>query len=142
MGRKLKPTRPKVLDQEKMKRQLENYEPKAQSRTSDSEISQVTTIAGMCELLARRPDIELDARVMGFSESGIHFGVPIGKQKFLETVGSSNPPKINFQRFREQFNDSLNSSIQSGYGASNTGLVGSDFVPLLGGPFNHQQYII
>lgn len=141
MGRKLKTVQPRVRKNKLIEKQLDSYEPSLPENRGD-EFWDVNSIPAMCELLARRKDVELDARVMAISEAGaLSYGHRISKEKFLEHAGDRSP-RINFSKLRESgFNDSLNSSIQAGYGSSNDGLVGSDYVPLLGGPFYHQQYI-
>lgn len=143
--RALKPS-DKVLTSE----ELNKYEPNIDLRETTDDFWKVKTVPEMMELLEKRADIDIDARVMGMNKGQPIFGVKMDKKSFLEAAGSTATPNINLRemqyaaptlKFKENFNDSDNASAGFGYGISNAGLVGSDFVPLLGGPFNHQQYI-
>jgi len=79
-------------------------------------------------LLEKDKNVEIDARVIGFSE-GTATTRKLNKKQFLEACKSE--PKIRLKESGDSFlidNDSGN------------GLIGQDFIPLLGGPFYKQNY--
>lgn len=90
----------------------------------------VHTTFEMLECLANRPDIELDAKVVG-----VHAGegvktLKIDKTKFIECFRGDSP----WDKVKLRETDTFASPFTAGYG------VGNDFTPLLGGPFFKNLY--
>lgn len=95
----------------------------------------VHTMAEMMECLDRT-DADAEGIFIEANSEGVYrFRRIKGKEKIKEAWKSNNRR----QKFREAriHEDSFDSSTAD----SNAGLVGDDFVPLLGGPFNKQPYL-
>ena len=91
----------------------------------------VRTVDELVQLMESDPTIEIDARVMGQTKSGFKHR-KLDRSEFIEAY-KNNSDKTKFKESVDFFNstDDLSSS----------GLVGQDFLPLLGGPFNKQLYL-
>lgn len=93
------------------------------------------TVHEMVECLERNPDVKLDARVLHVPRGT--GSKPIVKrmkrESFIETF------KTNEKRFREDY--AFDQDFFDGQTGPNQGLVGSDWIPILGGPFNKQLYL-
>jgi hypothetical protein len=92
------------------------------------------TVAEMMECLDRNPNVELDAQYLAINpKTGARQSFRVKKedrQKFIESY------KARETKFKES-----GSFDGDGYsGNVNQGLVGNDFVPLMGGPFDKQLY--
>lgn len=91
----------------------------------------VHTTSELVTLLERDENVEIDARVLALDPKtrGRKY-VRLDKKAFIEAVRRTNPK---LSALKESDFDSTSSDTSSGN-------VGSDFVPLLGGPFNKQTY--
>lgn len=101
-----------------------------------SNFRSVHTIPEIIACLEQNKDVEVEGLFLEADTSGNYRYRRInGKEKILETWKKNS----RLRRFREADNFATD-----GVGASagsNAGLVGDDFVPLLGGPFNKQPYL-
>lgn len=89
---------------------------------------EIHTTHEMIECLKSNPAVDIEARVLGWSNKGRGI-VKMGKAAFLESVKRRDSKKL-----RESIDN-----FATGDGAT-SGLIGEDFTPLLGGPFNKQLY--
>jgi len=95
----------------------------------------VKTFFEMVECLDKNKDVEIDARVMFYNfKEKKYESKRMGKEKFMQLFKESEKA---FAKFRET-NDNF---AQFDYPGANIGLVGDDFVPIQGGPFNKQLYL-
>jgi len=97
---------------------------------------QVKSIAEMVACLESNPDVGLDARVLAYNPETKQFGMKrVGREEFLEAYKNGDQ---NWQgvELREGGVDSFATDGDSG----TSGLIGQDFVPLLGGPFYKNLY--
>jgi hypothetical protein len=101
--------------------------------TPAKSIDEVHTCAELVHFAEKEKEVEIDARVLHLTDRGFE-KVRLDKSKFIETFKSNN---VTVEKFRESY-DAF--STDGGYGGSNAGLVGDDYIPLLGGPFNKQLY--
>jgi hypothetical protein len=90
--------------------------------------AQVHTTHEMVHALENNPDTDIDARILKYSKNKESYElVKLNKEQFLKT-------------FREgSSQDSFASD--SGGSSANSGLIGDDFTPILGGPFHKTLYI-
>jgi hypothetical protein len=88
----------------------------------------VRTVPELLALLERDSSVDIEARVMAVDPSTGKMGIKVlGKNEFLETMRSES--KITETKFREAVDSfAMDSQISSG-------LVGDDYVPMLGGNF-------
>ena len=113
----------------------------------------VRTTAELCAYLENNKDTELEARTICYSkDDNRFFKSDISKKTFLEQFKSNNrltarSPKFRecFSKLREQDAFALGANATTnpnnyGYSYANSGLIGDDFYPLLGGPFYKQLY--
>lgn len=115
------------------------YEPNIDQR-ADNSFWNARTVPEMIECIAQDPNIEIDARVMALNRERKPVMVEMNRATFLEAV-RSEPKGVKLREF-DSFNDTGGGYGQlGGYNQANSGLIGDDYVPLLGGPFNKQQYI-
>lgn len=90
---------------------------------------EIHTTAEMIEHLKRNPSAQVEARILGWN--GDHRTmVKMDRKQFLEAS-----TKRDSKRLREAY-DAFNYDD----GNVSSGLIGQDFTPLLGGPFNKQLY--
>jgi len=92
----------------------------------------VHTTSEMVEFLRKDKSIQLEARVLGM-RNGSKAVVKMNRDQFLEAVKTRESKKM-----REGFDAWADDGGTSGWGGG--GLIGRDFTPLLGGPFNKQLY--
>lgn len=95
---------------------------------------QVHTTYEMMEYLSKHPEVELDAKVLGFDQ-GKWRQKRVDKNKFFESFQSDVWEK---HRFREM--DTFASDFQPNAGIGTAANIGQDFQPLLGGPFYKNLY--
>jgi hypothetical protein len=88
--------------------------------------------AEMVKMLKENDKCDIDARVLVATKDGHMTLKKMKKSEFLEQFSKKSQP---ISKFRESFD-----SFQFDDGGSG-GLVGKDYIPLLGGPFNKQLYI-
>lgn len=91
----------------------------------------VHTTPDLIQLMESDPTIELDARVIALGQDGRGIR-KLNRKQFLEAFSRPDASKV-ISRLRES------DSFQ--YDGSGSQLVGDDYIPLLGGPFNKQLYI-
>lgn len=84
----------------------------------------------MVAYLEKHKDAQLDARILGCNQKGERVLARMNKDMFLEKVKTRDSKKL-----RESF-DGFNNDDSGFVGP----LIGKDFTPLLGGPFNKQLY--
>lgn len=90
------------------------------------------TIHEMVECLEKDPKVELEARVLHVNTKTKEKTIRrVKREAFISAF------KTNERRFRED--DSFGSD--QGSSGANAGLIGDDFIPLLGGPFHKQLYL-
>lgn len=99
--------------------------------TKDPTALSVHTTRELISLLEKDKTIEIDARVLAIKGGKLQH-VQLDKPKFLESYHRNNK---NLKGFRESSDSFLLDQDTS------SGLIGDDFVSLLGGPFNKQLYI-
>src|SRR5882672_12426133 len=90
---------------------------------------EVHTTQEMIECMKNDPKIKLEARIIGVSK-GQKAIVKMNREAFLQSVKQRDSKKM-----REAID-----SFAWDDGQTTSGLVGHDFTPLLGGPFNKQLY--
>lgn len=107
-----------------------DYEYDYSFKASDlKDINDIHTSAEMVAYLSRHPEVELEARILAVNESRrTRTTLSMDRKTFLETFRSDKATKI---KMRE---DSFDQDVSS------NGLVGQDFIPLLGGPFYKNLY--
>lgn len=89
------------------------------------------TLIDLVYLLKNNKNLEIDATVYHYDpKSKSAIPIKLNKNGFIESFLKNN----NLSSFREAV-DSFSTDMQSGSG------IGQDYVPLLGGPFNRQQYL-
>ena len=113
----------------------ESYEPSDKYEQWDG-VNPMTihTMPDLIKHLKESETTEIDARVYCHNkESGKAHLKKLGKSDFLEAVASDNVSKIRFKESADYF--------QNDYDVGGN-LVGEDFIPLLGGPFNKQLYYV
>jgi len=93
---------------------------------------EVHTTSEMIESLKANKDIELEARVIGMTGDGRRAMVKMDRTAFLEAA-----KKRDSKRLREAIDGFAMDDNPFGAGGP---LIGHDFTPLLGGPFNKQLY--
>lgn len=99
--------------------------------------NQVRTVAEMVACLEANPDVQLDARVLAYNPTTKQFGIKkIGRDEFLESFkkGEANFEGVDL---REGGYDAFSTDIGD---QTTSGMIGQDYVPLLGGPFYKQLY--
>jgi len=92
----------------------------------------VHTTAELYALLKRDPKVQFDGIFMASTE-GKARPVRLNKEKFMESW-EANAKKKNFKKVTESFDRGFE-------GGTSANLVGDDYVPLMGGPFNKQMYL-
>lgn len=115
---------------------LEKYD-KIDSFDSNEQLTEanVCSVIDLVHLLETNPSLDIEAKVLKVNPTTGKTGAAIlDKKEFLEAYKSNNQNK-SLSTFREAFDwfgtdtEPVNSPI------------GSDYVPLLGGPFNRQMYL-
>lgn len=91
----------------------------------------VRTLPDLFSLMESDPSIEIDARVIAVNQRGERGIRRMDRSSFLEAIRTNAASKLSRLREADAFQS------DSSYG----GLVGDDFIPLLGGPFYKQLYI-
>lgn len=95
----------------------------------------VKTFFEMVECLDKNKNVDIDARVMFYNFKEKSYQLKrMGKEKFLKLFEASEKA---FSKMREG-NDPFG---QDDFAGANIGLVGDDFIPIQGGPFNKQLYL-
>ena len=116
----------------------ENYEfHEGRSHVNFRDPNQVRSVAEMVACLEADPSIGLDARVLAYNPTTKKLGLKkIGRDEFLEAYkkGGENFDSVDL---REAGMDSFASDVGD---QTTSGLIGQDFVPLLGGPFYKNLY--
>jgi len=107
----------------------DRYENEFKFRPGDpSDPFKCKTIHEMVQCLDQNPNVKLEARVAHIQPTtGNKKIVQMNRESFLRSFKSTE------KKFHESFD--------TGSADSNTGLVGNDFIPILGGPFNKQLYL-
>jgi hypothetical protein len=103
------------------------------SENSSNDPLAIRTLPDLVKYLESNPNAELDARVICANKEGKREIRKIGKAEFLENFKKTTIEMT--PKFKEAID-----SFQYDDGSSG-GLVGQDYIPLLGGPFNKQLYI-
>lgn len=123
----------------------ENYEFNEAYEPGDwKDPNQVRSVAEMVACLEANPEMELDARVMMYSPSLKRFALKkVGRKEFLEAYNAGGTSLTESQI--EEASSKLREAGMDAFGAdfgdqTDSGLVGQDFVPLLGGPYFKQLY--
>lgn len=91
----------------------------------------IKTTSEMLECLDARPDVELDAKIIGISEAGMKTR-KYNSQSFREAFSEGEKKSFNFKEF--------DAFARSDFGNDGGSFVGQDFTPLLGGPFYKNLY--
>jgi hypothetical protein len=99
------------------------------SRSTDP-LAAHTTIE-MVKALEANEHVGIDAEILGIKDGRLEKRRITEKKEFLKTFKDSD------KKLREADSFSLDDTFDGGV----TGLVGQDFIPLLGGPFHKQLYI-
>lgn len=95
----------------------------------------VHTTVELVKLLETDPNIKFDGIfICGSTKDGKAKFARLTRDKFLESY-KANSRKSNFKKLCESFSRGFD------YGGVPGNLVGEDYVPLLGGPFNKQLYL-
>ena len=132
----------------------DSFEFTSNQRTNNFKIkdpNQVRSMAEMVACLENNPDAKLEANVIAYNPKTNEYGFKkLDRTQFLKSLNESEHDfgDVNLKeakyvdlgktRFREGV-DSFATDTGSGDGP-NSGLIGEDFVPLLGGPFYKQLY--
>lgn len=156
LARKLKPKEPLPNSKHIIQKHidLDSYEQDFVFKTNGTPSTPkgVRTTAEMLAFLESNPKTELEARVLCYSkEDDKFFKSDISKTKFIEQFKSNNRLTARSPKFKEAFkkfkenNFALGGNATTGinnygYSTANSGLIGDDFYPLLGGPFYKQLY--
>ena len=90
---------------------------------------EVHTTSELIECLQKHKNVDIEARILGMRGDSRSM-VKMDKKQFLESVKKRDSKKL-----RETTQDFFNNSNDPYIGS---GMIGQDFTPLLGGPFNKQ----
>lgn len=102
----------------------------------DKDGNQVHTVIELYDLLKQSPEMQVEGTALAVSPKERKMGrVKIDRKIFMEAIEKNE--KVSF---RESIADTAFLTDQDG-SSSGGMLVGQDYVPLLGGPFNKQLYI-
>lgn len=126
--KKLKIARSRVLESQAFD---EDYELDDTFKEDGKTPMDVRTVQGLVEL-AKKGQVEIDARVISVNQEGKRKIQRLDTKTFIEKWSSTEPTKITKFKEADPF---LTDADTDG------SLVGQDFIPLLGGPFNKQLYI-
>lgn len=96
----------------------------------------VHTIPEMMECLDKNPEIEYEGIIIEANSKGQYRYRKIHNKAELKEVWKRGSKQ---KKLREA--DTFASDTVSNASGANTGLVGDDYVPLMGGPFNKQPYL-
>jgi hypothetical protein len=131
---------------------LESYDQEflVNNSGTPSDIRKVRTTAEMVAYLESNPGTELEARVLGYNTKKKRIEKrSLDQPQFVESFIKNKDLNSSSRKFREAYKIMREDSFagggtqtvnQYGYSAANSGLIGDDFVPLLGGPFYKQLY--
>lgn len=103
---------------------LDRFEP-----TPNPTFKTARTVSEAISAIAKDPKIEVEARVLAVKEGKVGYR-KLTREKFLEAV-KKGPGRVRFKENNDPFATD----------AHFPNVVGDDYVPLLGGPFNKQLYI-
>jgi hypothetical protein len=92
----------------------------------------ICTLDELVKLLENDSTVDVDADIYAVGPDGKAQRVILNKKAFLEQY-KKNSTKTNFRESIDWFATDIEMPI--------TNSIGNDFVPLLGGPFNRQQYL-
>jgi hypothetical protein len=127
----------------------ENYEFNPKETRNIKNPKDVRSIAEMVYCLESNEAIELDARVIAYNPKTNEYGIKkIGRAEFLKSYNVEIPmDELNLREakyigeikpiFREAIDAFATDAIDQG---TSGGLIGNDFIPILGGPFFKQLY--
>ena len=130
MAEQLKP-----LEIERTPRDLNRYD-SLDSFTADelAHVPPVRSTAELVELLEANADVEIDARVLSVHPESGRVGVrKLTREAFIQAAKRSESESVKLREDVFGSTDSLTPDM---------GLVGDDFIPLLGGPFYKNLYTI
>lgn len=100
-----------------------------------SSIKDAHTLSELVKFAENDPKVEIEAKVLALTGDGMK-RVKLDKKGFIEAFKRNqlNPNHTQaIRKFSESYDSFANDSDTS---TANSGLVGDDFIPLLGGPFN------
>ncbi len=109
------------------------YEVDDSFRRGEISAKGVHTTAELVQLLESDPKIQFEGIFLAGGQDKGRF-VRLKREQFLEHWKKNNSPKKNFKKALESFNGGFDYET----GAN---LVGDDYVPIMGGPFNKQMYL-
>lgn len=95
------------------------------------------TTMEMVECMRKNPKIQLEARVLGTTANGDRTMTKMNRDQFLEAVKGRDSKRLRESMDAFSYSDP---GYSYGNGGNTGGLIGRDFTPLLGGPFNKQLY--
>lgn len=111
-----------------------NYDVDDSWKKGDNTFAGVRSIPEIVKLLESNKDIGFDGVFITVNpKEGTHGAVRLDKKKFLEAWKKNSEPNRGFKKVYESFNGGTQ------YNGGN--LIGNDYTPLLGGPFNKQLYL-
>ena len=99
--------------------------------TPASSIDDAHTTAELVHYAEGDKNIDIEARILCLTKDGLKHR-KLNKDQFIESFKSKRTEEVNFH---ESFDD------WQGNAQFGNGLVGDDYIPLLGGPFNKQLYM-
>lgn len=103
---------------------------------NSSDFRSVHTIPEMMSCLEKNPEIEAEGIFLEADKEGHYRYRKFQNKKQIQEAWNKN---AKLKKFREV--DTFATDGNSSTAGANAGLVGDDFVPLLGGPFNKQPYL-
>jgi len=123
------------------------YEIDDRARPFDGTVATARTVADVVKLAESDKNIQIDALVLHTDNKGGYKFKRLKRESFLEAF--RNPKPVKLLPMRENSDPFLSDGplataggpLPGGYSSANAGLVGDDYVPLLGGPFNKQLYL-
>lgn len=123
---------------------LKQYDHEEILSESETVNGNVNNIPALIRLLESNKKIEVDMRPLCLIESGkgknkkitMVRGRTLNRSFLLEAAKKDQLTKVE----KLQETDAFAQDVQDGFGQANSGSLGNDFTPLLGGPFNKQLY--
>lgn len=113
------------------------YEIDASIYTDVPDYSKLRTTADLVSFMHAEKNVSIDARLLCYESKFARMSVRnFERSSFLETYRRAE--QISKNKFKEAV-DCF--ALDGGYSTSNAGLVGDDFVPMMGGPFFKQLYL-
>jgi hypothetical protein len=107
-----------------------------------SKFRSVHTMAELMECLEQNKDIEAEGIFLEANSDGVYRYKKLRNKNAIQEAWKSNSRIRKFREANIKEGDAFASDGFAGsIPGSNAGLVGDDFVPLLGGPFNKQPYL-